>query len=47
MHGAMRCFDKVSDLVKEDKQQLPRQWGERRAFQEETACAEDLHRRGA
>ena len=44
MHGAMRCFD---DLVKEDKQKLPRQWGERRAVQEETACAEDLHWRGA
>lgn len=56
MHGALRCFDEVFDLVKEvlkeicveDKQQLPRQWGERRAFQEEeTACAEDLRCKGA
>ena len=56
MHGAMRYFDEVFDLVKEvlkeicieDKQQLPRQWGERRAFQEEEiACVEDLRCKGA
>ena len=56
MHGAMRCFDEVFDLVKEvlkeicieDKQQLPRQWGERRACQEEEiACVEDLRCKGA
>ena len=56
MHGAMRYLDEVFDLVKEvlkeicieDKQQLPRQWGERRAFQEEEiACVEDLRCKGA
>lgn len=57
MHGAMRCFDKVSDLVKEVlkeicvDERISSSWqdnGEKRAFQEEkTACTEDLHCRGA
>ena len=56
MDGALRYFVEVFDLVKEvlkeicieDKQQLPRQWGERRAFQEEEiACVEDLRCKGA